>query len=171
MREIESNSSPTSQPGPRKMRQSIKLKNESLFIVGLKWCSGCAKELPFANFSKNSRRQSGLNTYCRQCISAYHKPRYDPKARKKKQILADYGLSYDHYLKILESQNGKCAICQSPIQPFGTPIKSKMDGACVDHCHKTGKVRGLLFRNCNTGLGAFKDDKRIMRKAIRYLSP
>lgn len=39
----------------------------------------------------------------------------------------------------------------------------------VDHCHETGKTRGFLCRNCNVGLGYFKDDPEHLARAIHYL--
>lgn len=57
------------------------------------------------------------------------------------------------------AQKGRCRIC-----------KKKSDTPCVDHCHASMKVRGLLCVNCNTGLGNFKDNPYLLRKAIEYLS-
>jgi len=79
-------------------------------------------------------------------------------ARIKKR---KYGLLHEDWLKMWESQNGKCLICgKSSIKPSDLRI---------DHDHKTGKVRGLLCHNCNSGLGFFKDDPKIMIRAIEYL--
>ncbi len=65
-------------------------------------------------------------------------------------------------LEALEKwQDGKCAICRTPFT-FGKPT--------VDHCHRTGRVRGLLCFHCNTGIGQLRDDPKLIRKAIRYLS-
>ena len=60
---------------------------------------------------------------------------------------------------MLAGQGGVCAIC-----------KRKFDKTpCVDHCHSTGKVRGLLCRKCNIGLGFCRDDSNLMRAATAYL--
>lgn len=40
----------------------------------------------------------------------------------------------------------------------------------IDHCHKTGKIRGILCSRCNTALGGFNDDIKLLDKAINYLS-
>jgi len=55
-------------------------------------------------------------------------------------------------------QNGKCAICDLEKSPL-----------CLDHCHTTGKVRGLLCRNCNGVLGRFGDDIKRFETAALYL--
>lgn len=77
------------------------------------------------------------------------------------QLKKKYGLERDDYYKLLEKQDGKCAIC------FGQPKgKSRLS---VDHCHKTGKIRGLLCSNCNSALGLFKDDINLVENAKIYL--
>lgn len=73
-----------------------------------------------------------------------------------------YGITEDEYnLKFLE-QAGKCAICGKHQSEFKRALS-------VDHDHATGKVRGLLCYNCNTGLGMFKEDTKILDIAIDYL--
>jgi hypothetical protein len=47
-----------------------------------------------------------------------------------------------------------------------SPNRKNLD---VDHCHRTGKIRGLLCNSCNQGLGLFKDDEKIMKQAADYL--
>lgn len=85
-----------------------------------------------------------------------------PKKRKA-QRLKQYKLTLEEFNQILENQQGRCAICGYSDQdkPSFFPL--------VDHCHKTGKVRGLLCLNCNHGLGQFKDDPHLLRLAANYL--
>jgi len=83
------------------------------------------------------------------------------KWAKKKRLLS-YGITEGILEQIKKEQNNKCAICGKIINEFTKDF-------AVDHDHKTGKVRGLLCMNCNIGLGAFRDNKIIMRKAIKYL--
>jgi len=60
---------------------------------------------------------------------------------------------------MVAQQNGRCAICErKPDQIL-----------CIDHSHETGKVRALLCRKCNTGLGCYDDDPAFARKAAAYL--
>lgn len=85
-------------------------------------------------------------------------------------LLRRYGITEEEYQDILKKQKSKCAICGS-----GKPIPSKhsKDGSpqrlAIDHCHKTGKVRGLLCFSCNRGLGYLKDSPKLLNKAIDYL--
>lgn len=69
----------------------------------------------------------------------------------------------DEYDRMLERQGGVCAICGNGASDA---IRKNL---AVDHCHGTGRVRGLLCGNCNTGLGSFKDDPVLLRRAIKYL--
>jgi len=63
---------------------------------------------------------------------------------------------------MLKSQNGNCAIC-------GIDQPSNGRRLAVDHDHETGKVRALLCGNCNTGMGSFMDNPKLLQKAINYL--
>jgi hypothetical protein len=82
----------------------------------------------------------------------------------KDNLKQKYGITSDDYFQMLKNQNNVCAICQK-----GQPDK-KGKKLSVDHCHKTGKVRGLLCTNCNQGLGQFRDDTDVLGKAINYLN-
>jgi hypothetical protein len=84
--------------------------------------------------------------------------------RKKIQHLKAYGLTMDRFNAMLEDQNYACAICGAQ------KTENRKFFPVVDHCHKTKKVRGLLCSGCNLGLGKFKDDSRLLLRAIHYLS-
>jgi hypothetical protein len=79
-----------------------------------------------------------------------------------------YGLTNDQYIQMFESQLGFCAICGEEQQGITKDGNSRF--LCVDHCHKTGKVRQLLCVKCNTGIGQFNDDPSILKKAMAYLN-
>jgi Recombination endonuclease VII len=81
----------------------------------------------------------------------------DPDHRDKRRAQS-YGLSLQDYRAMLERQGNICGICKTPGKPL-----------CVDHCHATGKVRGLLCRDCNLGLGNYKDNPVFTRAATAYL--
>jgi hypothetical protein len=91
----------------------------------------------------------------------YLKNKNNYKGRKHKfRILKTYGISDEDFLKMLEKQKNLCSLC-------GIYLNKRKN---IDHCHKTGKIRGILCTNCNMGLGLFKDSKEILGKAIIYLS-
>jgi hypothetical protein len=73
-----------------------------------------------------------------------------------------YGLSYEEFQSMYETRKGLCDICKGPSEE-GRLLS-------VDHCHETGKVRGLLCGPCNRGLGLFKDDPNLLHKALEYVS-
>lgn len=74
-----------------------------------------------------------------------------------------YGLSADQFASMIQSQNGRCACCRTP---FGL---LKATRPCVDHCHHTGQIRGILCRLCNTLIGHASDSPKALRRAARYL--
>ena len=86
---------------------------------------------------------------------------------KERKLLNNFGLSLDEYNEIHEKQNGACAICGKP--ETLEHKKGKTKNLAVDHCHSTGKVRGLLCHFCNTGIGFLNDDITVLISAIEYL--
>lgn len=74
-----------------------------------------------------------------------------------------YGLTIEQYQLMIEAQGNKCLICNDE---FAERRKRH-----VDHCHKTGVVRGLLCQNCNFGIGAFRDRPDLLIAAANYLNP
>lgn len=76
-------------------------------------------------------------------------------------------MSIEDYNNMLESQNYLCAICN---RHYTEVIHGKKKRLCIDHCHTTGKIRGLLCDKCNRGLGLFCDSYDILMSAINYLN-
>lgn len=72
----------------------------------------------------------------------------------------------EDYEKILASQNGVCGSCKGHNT---TTRNGKIKRFAIDHCHKTGKVRGLLCQFCNSLIGYARDDVTILQNAINYL--
>jgi len=73
------------------------------------------------------------------------------------RLKREYGITTGQYNEMLEEQEGKCAICY------------RTRKLVVDHCHKTRKVRSLVCRPCNLGLGAFEDNNELLLQATEYL--
>ena len=84
--------------------------------------------------------------------------------KRKAQRLKQYGIEISDFNDLMAIQGGACAICghSDTSKPNFFPV--------VDHCHTTGKVRGLLCMGCNQGLGKFKDSADRLFSAIAYLS-
>ena len=85
------------------------------------------------------------------------------KKSKYTHIKRIYGLSKEQFFEMMKNQNDCCAIC------FVHKEEQFYKTLAIDHCHKTGRVRGLLCSNCNTALGLFKDNKDSLQRAIQYL--
>ena len=98
----------------------------------------------------------------RETDAAWRKNNQDKRyVNNRPTRMRRFGLTVDQYEAILEKQSGVCALCSSP------PKKRKL---AVDHCHETGRIRGLLCSNCNTGLGKMGDNIAGLERAILYLS-
>lgn len=82
---------------------------------------------------------------------------------KKNKMYNKFKITIREYNEMLLNQNNQCFLC------FKTPEENKK-ALAVDHCHKTGKIRGLLCSKCNLGLGLFNDNVNIMEKAIKYIN-
>ena len=94
------------------------------------------------------------------------KKRVDKKrdAKAKRKLLRrvrKYGLTLRKFFRMISDQCGRCKICGKKLD-MGRHTH-------IDHCHTTGKVRGILCRGCNLGLGNLKDSVDILEKAIQYL--
>lgn len=106
-----------------------------------------------------------LQTYRSRCQRVYRNLRqefYRSNHLKKK-----FGMTLADYEQMFNAQNGRCAICQK-IETLA--IRGKTLSLSVDHCHSSGQIRALLCSQCNQGLGCFKDDPRLLRRAALYVA-
>lgn len=113
----------------------------------------------------NRRKKYAECSETRAALKAAAKAWQEGNPRKRKaQRLRQYGIDLAEFESMLEMQSGACAICghSDTSNPKIFPV--------VDHCHKEGTVRGLLCMACNQGLGKFKDDPALLRKAARYIA-
>lgn len=112
----------------------------------LKNCSKCKKILNKHTAYKTLDKRDGKYYFkCKSCSIQSYKNWY----RKQK-----YNLTEREYSKLIKR---KCNICN------GT------NRMCIDHCHKTNEVRGVLCTACNFGIGLFKNNWRILLKASNYI--
>lgn len=112
-----------------------------------KLCYKCKNEKELSEFNRSQYDKSGHRNICRDCRNTHRT--IVRNAEKNRDAL-------------FEKQNGCCAIC-------GKSEKENGQRLALDHNHSTHQVRALLCRNCNTGLGAFKDDEVLMSRAIEYI--
>lgn len=138
-----------------------RLKNSIKTIVppDRKTCSRCRVEKASSAFCRESGSADGLNHNCRECSSFYSK-RYQgrqPKSRDlstRKNLWEHYRLTPEDYAQLLRRQEGKCGICFRALAPL---VGKKSNP--VDHCHRTGRIRGILCAWCNGMLHAVENQK------------
>ena len=166
----------------------------------MKVCSKCRRAQDRSHFGKLSRSPDGLHPRCRDCVNAARRayvadrPEYQEKMRERcrrwhaenvdvarakakahyhgnkdrhrnTRLLRKYGISLVEYDALFVAQGGRCAICGRERPTRGDQMLH------VDHCHRTGKVRGLLCSPCNTVLGFLEDNNPLaLQAAVAYLA-
>jgi hypothetical protein len=131
--------------------------------MALKTCRTCEEEKDTSLFDKNPTGTFGVRGTCKACRGS-HKER-----KRMHNIKSKYGITLEDFMEMYTDQDGCCAICNREVEVFATQDKL-MQIANIDHCHTTGKVRGLLCNHCNTGLGKFMDDPDLLIQAANYLN-
>lgn len=79
-----------------------------------------------------------------------------------------YKVTPDEYDAILAEQKNKCAICEEP-EVMSDRRWGGVRRLAVDHCHATGKIRGLLCSRCNTTIGKIEESPQLLRAMFDYL--
>lgn len=135
--------------------------------IELRKCNRCHKEKPpseFANPPGTPNRPRTRCDYCRNVALRWkRKQTHDPEQHRRYVLRSRYGLTPEDFEALLAEQGGRCALCGST-NPHG-----RYDRFLVDHCHDTGRVRGLLCPPCNTLIGSMGDNAEGVRKVISYL--
>jgi hypothetical protein len=154
-----------------------------------KRCGKCGRTKPISEFHRDRRNSTGFYTWCKECTKSKYADnrisirkrvqgrRADPKFREREyaynrtlyrdnfnnyresRLRSSYGINMATYDTMLDRQGGVCAICRRP-------GKRRL---CVDHCHTSKAVRGILCANCNAVLGMAKDSIDVLKSAITYL--
>lgn len=142
------------------------LGGSKLLIVDIESSPGtcpCGADLPARTGAGRPR------TYCSpNCRSHYHKlghraPRREPSTDPSTTPT----LSAYAYAQLLVAQENKCLICGT--EEVSTGKSGKPKRLAADHCHETGKVRGLLCQRCNVAIGLMDDDPARLVAAAAYL--
>lgn len=128
-----------------------------------KICSRCNIDKPITDYNRYKKFKNGepyfaYYTYCKKCKVSVYSANQRASYLKKK-----FNLTVEEYQDLYIAQSGVCLICKVD---FLTLPKRP----AIDHCHNTGKIRGLLCANCNAGIGFLKDDPKILREAAKYLT-
>lgn len=137
-------------------------------------CRECTKEESKGWRAKNPDKVLAQYHENKEKVLAYCKASYKDKRHLHKAwaIKRNYGITVDDVLQMVKKQKGRCALCNKKCKFDVVPQRGKGAKSCrfsVDHCHTTGRVRGLLCTGCNVGIGLFKDSPELLRKVIVYL--
>lgn len=139
-------------------------------IIQNKKCPKCNVSKDTNDFHKNRSTKDGFARICRDCKNSMARDRREkfPLSKRESDLKRRYGMSLTEYDNLYEKQGGVCAICSNKETAIhsNTGRKKMMS---VDHCHKTGEIRGLLCSKCNRGIGYFNDNIDLLNKAIDYL--
>lgn len=135
-------------------------------------CKNCTNELARIRYNNNaehyrSKRRESKKEYDRKryatMLAEGRKPNKDPIKEKKRYLMHKYGITIEEYFALLEADNYQCAIC-------GAHESDRKDKKLViDHCHSSGKVRGILCHKCNLILGNANDLISTLEQAVIYL--
>lgn len=141
----------------------------------MRCCTRCKLSKSLDKFYQNRNYADGYHRWCKECFledGAFrdkqnperrkeYKRRYNRKHREElryKRIFKVYGMPRDEWERRKRDQNNCCKLCNSSERPL-----------VVDHCHISGKVRGLICNRCNRALGLFGDNVEGVQNALKYL--
>lgn len=128
-----------------------------------KECKRCFVSKPLEEFHRQPSGPMGRHSWCKACVNPYAREtrrrlKRPAEIRRWTNVRTKYGLTKAEFDTLLTAQSGQCAICQKHLaKPY------------IDHCHETGKVRGLLCHRCNIRLTGL-EDRQFREKAMAYLS-
>lgn len=136
-------------------------------------CCKCKEVKPHCDFHKDStaHHRHNLAYNCKVCACTASKALHHVRmktdqtyrdTKKNSYLKAKYGITKSDYDKTLLATNS-CEICRESLVRVGSKIH-------LDHCHKTGAVRGVLCSKCNQGLGFFKDSASLLKSAEEYIT-
>lgn len=154
-----------------------------------KYCSGCETTKELTEFGIDRSEKDGHRFQCKECRNAkqrdyarrnkelirernakkrearqaYYQSEAGVESSRRAHLKRMYNISLEDYEQMSEQQNHRCMICGNE------EMNNKNKVLCVDHCHETGAIRGLLCGLCNAGIGHFKDSPELLTNAIKYL--
>src|SRR5258708_8395225 len=129
-------------------------------VPELRACVTCGHEF---RPRKNDDRDNPAKCCSVACNVKHQNLIRTPEQIRTWRLRTAYGISLSDYDRMLEAQDGGCAVCGDPGELSARGVLH------VDHCHQTGRIRGLLCSNCNRAMGQFPDDPVLLRRAASYI--
>ena len=135
----------------------------------MRTCKDCGQTKPLTEFYK-SNKKGNYHPRCKPCHVKKVQSVYTKEKGRDKNLRSNYGITLEQYNVMLVEQNHQCKVCGTT-DPGGRQAGrgGSADVMCVDHCHKTGRIRGLLCHDCNRCLGILKEDVTRLRNMIKYI--
>ena len=135
----------------------------------MKKCTKCGILKDLSLFHKRPETKDGRRTDCKECCKKKKQELWaslpleeKQKRNTKLRLKYHYDLTVEEYNEKVKEQHNKCYIC-------GVEGGYNKKPLYVDHCHQTNKIRKLLCQHCNSGLGMFKDNPELLKKAVNYI--
>ena len=123
----------------------------------------CCVECKREREKEYRKTESGSECFARKAMKRRHNEGYK-KVAYASHVKRNYGITIKEFDMQVHVQKNRCAICSTEFIHDAMTTKP-----VVDHDHETGKVRGLLCRKCNQGIGNFGENREVMKRAIEYV--
>ena len=146
-----------------KLNKTQREKQTQGATMETKECTNCEKVKPLNEFDNKKDSKDGKQGYCKICNreKSAKWQKENPERHKENMLRNKYGLTISMLERLIEGQDGRCLVCTNVLQE-GRKVH-------IDHCHTEGHIRGVLCNHCNLGLGHFKDNPGVLRRAAEYL--
>lgn len=134
---------------------------EQLVSEGKSKCAICKEVKPLSAFYKNRCRKNGHDSLCIPCKKVTR-----PKTGRRDNLKTRYNITPEEWTEMFTKQNQRCAVCKTTESAY----RNNKPRFCVDHCHATGKIRGILCSKCNAAIGMIDENPEILKGIAEYLN-
>lgn len=143
-------------------------------MTSTKRCTVCKLLKSLDQFYNYKKSKDGKQYRCKQCDNEARmawlrkNPERAHRSRRSNQLKFKYGISLEEFEELFRQQGECCAICGTKENHTRGSSRYGWNFA-VDHCHETGRVRGVLCSQCNRAIGLLGDTVEGLMKAVKYL--